>query len=120
MFNKIHYFLLILLMLHILNGCISHEYWINAHVINKTSQEIGFLEVEIYDKSYVIRNLTVGSRFSFKYKPIGDAHYTISYGESDSQYVIQNIGYVTRGMNLEDEIIIYSDRIDFSIVRYID
>jgi hypothetical protein len=82
-----------------------------VRVVNGTIERIISGELEICRQHFVLENLEPGHAAMFQYIVRGDSHYTINITFESGATLDAELGYVTDGMDFEDELIVKNSSI---------
>lgn len=99
-------------------GCDEKKYVVTVNVINKSSETISDLSISIYGKKHKLGTLKIGGEAEFKYEVGPETEYKIEWIVGDGELITNNLGYVTRGMNKYDQILIRDGAAEFSIKEF--
>jgi hypothetical protein len=72
-------------------------------VSNESGQKVISLEIQLAGKKQTISNLKSGSAATIAFHDFGDSHYTLSGALQDGTKLTGEFGYVTNGLDFDDE-----------------
>lgn len=99
-------------------GCSEKNYIAKVKVRNDSNFTISDVRIKIYAESFLIESLAPKDEHEFSYKVKGDASYDVEWTSQAGSHTEKNIGYVTAGMNMQDQIVIKDSNVEYSIIKF--
>lgn len=99
--------ILFALILFLVVSCVTER--AELIIINKSSEMISVLQIELYKSKETIKDFNVGEVMRFTFDSFTDAHYKVVGKYSSGKSIDIEFGYVTGGINVTDTLIIYDD-----------
>lgn len=96
-------------------GCDAQDEEVTVIVSNHTEDSIPWISISVYGESYIVRDLDPSSDYSFRYFPSYETSYRIEWTDGLGARSTERVGYISRGWNMYDEIVITSDGIKYSM-----
>lgn len=75
-------------------------------IVNKASENISHAQILISGKKIEFNEIDVGAQVQAHYKVLRDSHYEIRIHFDSGREIVNDIGYVTPGVNFHHEIIV--------------
>lgn len=82
-----------------------------AEVVNKTDEVLEFLEVRVCKSFFQFSNLSPESSVGFAFPVDGESGYLLRIQTASGKSLETEVGYVTRGLDCFDKIIILPDEV---------
>ena len=77
-----------------------------VQIINKSSEKIISGQISICQQQFFLSEISPNESKIFAYKVRSDSHYAVSVKFKSGRTLNKEIGYVTNGMNVEDDLIV--------------
>lgn len=78
-------------------------------VINKSSENISFVNITLNKTVKKVKNIKIGSSTSVIFNLLSDSHYKVSGKYASGKNISMEFGYVTSGIQFTDTLKIYDD-----------
>jgi len=82
-----------------------------VNIVNRSSLEVVSGELEVCGQKFKFDKLKQGTAIPIKFKITSDSDYRIDVQFGSGKNLAEKIGYVTRGFDVKDEILIKDDSI---------
>lgn len=105
--------LILIVIISLIAGCSNEDMTVTVVVKNESGAEIKRVDVCIYNECYPADHLDAGNEFKFNYKVQDDAGYHLTWTTGGNSFS-KDVGYVTRGLNVCDELTIVSESVLYS------
>jgi hypothetical protein len=78
-------------------------------LVNKSNEEIAKATIELSDQKFIVEGLKPEESKMFYAKAIHDSHYTIHIEFISGKTLTKEVGYVTRGVEFKDLLLVKDD-----------